>query len=102
VTYNFRDSGRGRVLLLPPSVDEWLPADHLAWFVLDAVERIDLASFEARPGRRRMETDQTEERANCREHRPGPERIVPGDDDARAATILVYGPGPPLDTAPAG
>jgi transposase len=24
---------------------EWLPEDHLAWFVLDAVDEIDLSSF---------------------------------------------------------
>jgi len=32
-------------LLLPPSLREWLPEDHLAWFVLDAVEEIDLSAF---------------------------------------------------------
>jgi len=31
--------------LLPPSLREWLPEDHLAWFVLDAVEEIDLSGF---------------------------------------------------------
>jgi len=25
-------------LLLPPSLREWLPENHLAWFVLDAVD----------------------------------------------------------------
>src|SRR6266508_3246064 len=29
----------------PPSLREWLPEDHLAWFVLDAVEEIDLSAF---------------------------------------------------------
>ena len=32
---------------MPPSVREWLPADHLAWFVLEAVERLDLSEFYA-------------------------------------------------------
>jgi transposase len=32
-------------LLLPPSLREWLPEDHLAWFVLDAVAEIDLNGF---------------------------------------------------------
>ena len=45
MAFNFRPSGRGQTFLLPPSIDEWPPADHLAWFVIDAVERIDLASF---------------------------------------------------------
>jgi transposase len=33
--------------LLPPSLREWLAEDHLAWFVLDAVEMIDLRVFYA-------------------------------------------------------
>src|SRR5687768_8160402 len=35
-----RTSSRDREqeLLLPPSLREWLPEDHLAWFVLDAVD----------------------------------------------------------------
>lgn len=32
---------------MPPSVAEWLPADHLAWFVLDVVDELDLAEFVA-------------------------------------------------------
>jgi hypothetical protein len=31
--------------LLPPDVRDWLPADHLAWFVIDAVAAMDLAAF---------------------------------------------------------
>jgi transposase len=30
---------------MPPSVAEWLPEDHLAWFVLDVVGELDLAEF---------------------------------------------------------
>jgi hypothetical protein len=29
--------------LLPPDVREWLPADHLAWFVIDALAEMDLS-----------------------------------------------------------
>lgn len=32
---------------MPPSLREWLPDDHLAWFVLDAVGEIDLGAFYA-------------------------------------------------------
>ena len=32
---------------MPPSVREWLPEDHLAWFVVDAVGCIDLGGFYA-------------------------------------------------------
>src|SRR5437773_7088909 len=37
----------GRGFLLAPDVREWLPADHLAWFVIDAVAEMDLSGFYA-------------------------------------------------------
>ena len=40
---NFRQCDRETPYLLPPSVDEWLPPDHLARFVVDIVEQLDLA-----------------------------------------------------------
>ena len=42
---NFLLCDRDQELLLPPSLREWLPQDHLAWFVLDAVEEMDLSAF---------------------------------------------------------
>jgi len=33
---------RDTAYLLPPSVDEWLPSDHLARFVVEVIERLDL------------------------------------------------------------
>ena len=30
---------------MPPSLRDWLPGDHLAWFVIEAVGRLDLRSF---------------------------------------------------------
>jgi len=30
---------------MPPSLREWLPEDHLAWFVIGAVEQLDLSGF---------------------------------------------------------
>src|SRR3989441_12180654 len=44
---NFLLCDRDQELLLPPSLREWLPQDHLAWFVLDAVEEMDLSAFYA-------------------------------------------------------
>jgi transposase len=32
---------------MPPSVRDWLPEDHLAWFVIQSVEEMDLAAFYA-------------------------------------------------------
>src|SRR4051794_24968221 len=42
---NFIACDRERELLLPPILREWLPQDHLAWFVLDAVGAMDLRPF---------------------------------------------------------
>src|SRR5215203_2157984 len=44
---NFIACDREQELLLPPSLREWLPEEHLAWFVLDAVAEMDLAAFVA-------------------------------------------------------
>jgi transposase len=44
---NFLACDREQELLLPPSLREWLPRDHLAWFVIDAVGQFDLAAFYA-------------------------------------------------------
>jgi transposase len=44
VAYNFSPVDREQ-LLLPPSVADWLPEDHLAWFVLDVVAEFDMSSF---------------------------------------------------------
>jgi transposase len=56
--------------LLPPSLDEWLPEDHFARFVIAAVEAMDLSAFYADYQRRRT--------------RPGGAR---SGDDGR---VLVY------------
>jgi transposase len=42
---NFIAGDREQVLLLPPDLREWLPAGHLARFVIDAVDELDLAAF---------------------------------------------------------
>jgi hypothetical protein len=39
---NFLGCDREQELLLPPSLREWLPEDHLVWFVIDAVAAMDL------------------------------------------------------------
>ncbi len=38
---------REQQFLMPPDVREWLPEDHLAWCVLEAVEEMDLSAFYA-------------------------------------------------------
>jgi len=42
---NFRQVDRDTGFLLPPSVDEWLPERHLARFVVEVIERLDLSSM---------------------------------------------------------
>jgi transposase len=44
---NFLACDREQPFLLPPDVREWLPEDHLAWFVIDAVGVMDTARFYA-------------------------------------------------------
>jgi hypothetical protein len=41
---NFLPCDREQVLLMPPSLREWLPEGHFAWFVLAAVEEMDLSA----------------------------------------------------------
>ena len=38
---------REQQYLMPASLSDWLPEDHLAWFVLEAVEQLDLSAFHA-------------------------------------------------------
>jgi transposase len=45
MSYNFVAVDRDQLMLMPPSVSEWLPEDHLAWFVLDVVDELDLGAF---------------------------------------------------------
>jgi len=42
---NFRPINRDTDFLLPPSVDEWLPERHLARFVVEVVDRLDLSAM---------------------------------------------------------
>src|SRR5258708_14897946 len=42
---NFRTIDRETAYLLPPSVDEWLPERHLARFIVEIIERLDLSAM---------------------------------------------------------
>ena len=48
MSYNFHFANREQAFLLPPAVTDWLSEDHLAWFILDAVEQMDMTPFLAR------------------------------------------------------
>src|SRR5580700_3440312 len=42
---NFRQFDRATGFLLPPSLDEWLPERHLARFVVEVIDGLDLSSM---------------------------------------------------------
>ncbi len=47
VPQRFLPCDRDQQYLMPASLRDWLPEDHLAWFVLDAVGQMDLTAFYA-------------------------------------------------------
>lgn len=46
----FKSCNRNQMLLLPPSLLDWLPEGHLAHFIMDVVEQLDLSSIHASYG----------------------------------------------------
>ena len=47
MSINVREVERDQLWLMPPSVRDWLPEAHLAWFALDVVAELELAEFYA-------------------------------------------------------
>jgi transposase len=47
MSVNLREADREQLWLMPPSLADWLPEDHLAWFVLDVMSELDLTAFYA-------------------------------------------------------
>jgi transposase len=45
VARTYRPVDRDQEFLLPPVMTDWLPADHLVWFVIEAVNRLDTSAF---------------------------------------------------------
>lgn len=43
----YRPVDRDQQFLLPVSMADWLPDDHLVWFIIDAVARLDTRAFHA-------------------------------------------------------
>ena len=43
---SYRPVLRDQPMLLPVDMREWLPGDHLVWFVLDTVDVLDVDEFE--------------------------------------------------------
>lgn len=44
---SYRPVIRDQEFLLPPNMADWLPEDHLVWFVLDVVDQLDTIRFHA-------------------------------------------------------
>jgi hypothetical protein len=44
---NFIECDREQAFLMPPSLRDWVPEDHLVWTILGAVEKMDLSGFYA-------------------------------------------------------
>ena len=42
---NFRAIDRETGFLLPPSIDDWLPEQHLARFVVEVIDGLDLSAM---------------------------------------------------------
>ena len=60
MSQNFLSCDRGQGMLLPPDFSEWLPAGHLAWFVIAVVDQLDLSvvyGYYRRDGRGRPAHD---------------------------------------------
>jgi transposase len=43
----FKSSNRNQPFLLPPSIQDWLPKEHLARFIVEIVEQLDLSKIES-------------------------------------------------------
>jgi transposase len=48
---SYRPVDREQEFLLPPSMTDWLPEDHLVWFVIAAVQRVETSAFHTRAKR---------------------------------------------------
>jgi transposase len=48
VALDYLTGDRTQQFLLPPDMRDWLPADHLVWFVIEVMGRLELSAFEQR------------------------------------------------------
>src|SRR6266446_2172229 len=42
---NFISCDRDQAMLMPPSLLDWVPEDHVVWTILGAVDELDLSAF---------------------------------------------------------
>ena len=48
MTISYIQYAPDQALLMPPSLQEWLPEGHLAYFISDTVDELDLSAFHDR------------------------------------------------------
>lgn len=48
MAYNFRNCDWDQLFLFPPDIRDWLPQDHLVWFITEIVSQLDLEPFYSR------------------------------------------------------
>jgi transposase len=48
MAFRYVGGDRDQLFLMPVSMRDWLAEGHLAWFVLDVVERVNMSGFHAR------------------------------------------------------
>jgi transposase len=53
VAMGFRPVQRDQEFLLPPNMTDWLGADHVVWFLIEVIERMDLTALFERAAKRR-------------------------------------------------
>lgn len=47
----YRPVDRDQLFLVPPDMRDWLPADHLAWFILEVVQQLDTRALHVKSKR---------------------------------------------------
>jgi len=47
MAHNYTECNRDQMYLLPPDMKDWLPEDHLSFFLIDAISQMDLSAFHA-------------------------------------------------------
>lgn len=77
MAYNLLLCDREQDYLMPPSLREWLAEGELAWFIVDAVEQVELREFYAG--------------YPSTEGRMGGSRLRPSDNGSRVAICLLPG-----------
>src|SRR5271155_1808290 len=89
---NFRQFDRATGFLLPPSLDEWLPERHLARFVVEVIDGLELAEARAKLEARAKERFERE----TAEHRA---KLAVRDEKTAASGTKAGGrtPAPPLE-----